>query len=197
MQPRTAAGVLVRAAAAELSSTGTAGEVCRGDPVREYRLRLSGEAAQTALSGGRARGCPPPCVFVFSCFGPADTLVFSCFRVLGSMAGARLCFRVGAALRSLAAAVCQAAVGTLSDHCPTTCRTPLSLSLTTASFLHGAHHLAVLLVEGVGHAGVLLEVNLGDQLDIQRPGAWCRENSYCKIGNKDEGMAKKSKRPIL
>ena len=71
---------------------------------------------------------------------------------------------------------------------------------TLQLILHGvAHHLAVLLVKGAGvtHAGVLLEVNLGDQLDIQRPGAWCRENSYCKIGNKDEGMAKKSRRPIF
>ena len=46
----------------------------------------------------------------------------------------------------------------------------------------------------------LLEVNLGDQLDVRRPGkdiAWRRENSYCKIENIDEGMAKKSRRPIF
>ena len=79
---------------------------------------------------------------------------------------------------------------------------------TLQLILHGvAHHLAVLLVKGVGatHAGVLLdhellEVNLGDQLDVRRPGediAWRRENSYCKIENTDEGMAKKSRRPIF
>jgi hypothetical protein len=47
---------------------------------------------------------------------------------------------------------------------------------------------------------VLLQVHLGGQLDVGRPGkdiAWCRENSYCKIENKDEGMAKKSRRPIF
>ena len=116
-----------------------------------------------------------PCVFVFSCFGLDGwcQTVFSCFG----------------ALRSLAAAVCQAAVGPCQIAVLPPVG-PLSLSLITASFLHGAHHLAVLLVEGVGHAGVLLEVNLGDQLDIQRPGAWCRENSYCKIGNKDNGQKK-------
>ena len=90
----------------------------------------------------------------------------------------------------------------LSDRCPTICRTP-PLSLSLQLLLHGVtHHLAVLLVAGVGatHAGVLLQVHLGDQLDVRRPGkdiAWCRENSYCKIENKDEGMAKKSRRPIF
>ena len=56
--------------------------------------------------------------------------------------------------------VCRSAVGPLSDRCPTTCRTP-PLSLSLQLLLHGVtHHLAVLLVEGVGatHAGVLLEV---------------------------------------
>ena len=87
-----------------------------------------------------------PCVFVFSCFGP-DGWCQAVFSFCGS-------------LRSLAAAVCQAAVGPLSDRCPTTCRTP-PLSLSLQLLLHGVtHHLAVLLVEGVGatHAGVLLEV---------------------------------------
>ena len=66
---------------------------------------------------------------------------------------------------SLASAPAAAAAGSrkrgpLSDRCPTTCRTP-PLSLSLQLLLHGVtHHLAVLLVEGVGatHAGVLLEV---------------------------------------
>ena len=150
--------------------------LCYGVPNREGRrqLRVGLEAA-----------APGVCfrVFVFSCFGPADTLVFSCFRVLGPMAGARLCFVCFGALclRALTQRCLSGSCprGQLSSPCwtavilpvgPPLSHTHYSLQLLQLLLLHGAHHLAVLLVEGVGHAGVLLEVNLGNhQLDIQRP----------------------------
>ena len=152
------------------------------------------ERAQLALRGGLL----PPCVFVFSCFRVLGQLTTLCFRVFVFWARWLVpdCVFVFWGPQVPRSCCLSGSCRPLSDRrLPPV--GPLSLSLITASFLHGAHHLAVLLVEGVGHAGVLLEVNLGDQLDIQRPGAWCRENSYCKIGNKDEGMAKKSQRPIF
>ena len=58
---------------------------------------------------------------------------------------------------------CRAPVGPLSYHLSD----PSPLSLSLQLLLHGVtHHLAVLLVEGLGatHAGVLLQVHLGDSI---------------------------------